>query len=78
MSYCMEIYKEWYERGGCRLLWIYSTYKLDLTCIATCYHHLVVIFYSLSISLKDLHVCTGLGIKRSSHVWDSEKNATAP
>lgn len=54
------------------------THKLDWTCITTCYHHLVIIFYSLSISLKDLHVCTGLGIKRSSHVWDSEKNANAP
>lgn len=54
------------------------TSKLDLTSITTCYHHLVIIFYSLSISLKDLHVCTGSGIKRSSNVWDGEKNATAP
>lgn len=39
------------------------TYKLDLTCITTCYHHLVIKFYSLSISLKDLHVGTGLGLR---------------
>lgn len=76
MSHCTKIYKNSVKEGigdSCGY-----TSKVDLTCITTCYHHLLIIFYSLSISLEDLHVCTGSGIKRSSNVWDGEKNATAP